>query len=307
VTLLWSKAAPLLLLAPAVALALWWCDRGRRRRLARVIGPRAGSLGRAGRHGWLFPVALLFALLAMLQPRWGEAQRGAGDRGVDVLVCLDVSRSMLAGDVAPSRLEHAKNEIRALTEHAAGDRFGLVVFAGEARLVVPLTRDVASFNALVDGVTPLSVSRGGTDLGAALTTALAALKDATGEHEAVLLLTDGEDHEGRGLRAAEACRARGIAVHCVGYGTARGAKIPVEGGFLKDRAGSDVVSALDATTLRRIGDYTEGPLVDVYERSIVPLARKAFDDRRDDERENRFQWPLLAALCLWMVDLCVRR
>jgi Ca-activated chloride channel family protein len=325
-SLLRPEALPILLLAPLVGLALWALDRGRARRLVRAVGPRAAALaadlsrGRRRLQRVLFASALLLALLAMLQPVWGDATRDVEQRGVDILVCLDVSRSMLARDVAPSRLERARREISALAERATGDRLGLVVFAGQARLAVPLTRDRDSFRELTELADPLSVERGGSDLGAALETALEALKGKTGEHEALVLLTDGEDLEARGLRAAQACRERDVAVHCIGFGSTLGAKIPVpsrEGGetFLRDRAGVDVVSTMDATTLRRIADVTGGdfvdaharpsPLRELYERRILPMARKAFERDERRAKENRFQWPLLAAFLLWILVSCL--
>ncbi|MHC4959567.1 MAG: vWA domain-containing protein, partial [Planctomycetota bacterium] len=262
--------------------------------------------GRRRARRVLFAGALLLALLAGMQPAWGEATRQVERRGSDIIVCLDVSRSMLAADIAPSRLERAKREIRALAERGVGDRFGLVVFAGEARLLVPLTRDGASFAGIADLAGPLSVARGGTDLGAALEASLDALRGGG----VVLVLTDGEDHEGRGLRVARRAREKGIVIHCVGYGTPLGGKIPVEGGFLKDRAGREVVSALDPATLRRLaeaagGGFVDTDLVALYERRVRPAARKAFLSDEKRSRENRFQWPLLGAFLLWILDLCV--
>ena len=190
----------------------------------------------------------------------------------------------------------------------------MVVFAGEARHVVPLTRDGRSFVELAKAAGPLSVARGGSDLGGALRGALDALEGRSGEHEVILLLTDGEDHEGRALRVAQTCKERGITVHCIGFGTALGGKIPDAGGFLRDRAGREVVSALDPATLRRIAEATGGdyvaatgprPLVQVYERRILPMAREAFEAEERRSKENRYQWPLLAAFLFWMVDLCL--
>jgi Ca-activated chloride channel family protein len=309
--LLYPEALPLLALVPAVAVLLWLLDRRRARALRRAVGGRTPLLatvrpGRRRTRRLLFSGALLLALLAAMQPAWGEATRRAERRGSDIVVCLDVSRSMLAGDVAPSRLGRAQEEIRALAERGVGDRFALVAFAGEARLLVPLTRDGASFAGIADLAGPLSVARGGTDLGAALDLSLDALKGGG----VVLLLTDGEDHEGRGLRAARRARERGVTVHCVGYGTALGAKIPVDGGFLTDRAGNEVVSALDPATLRRLaaaggGAYADADLAGLYERRVRPAARKAFLSEEKRARENRFQWPLLGAFLLWILDLCV--
>jgi Ca-activated chloride channel family protein len=181
---------------------------------------------------------------------------------------------------------------------------------------VPLTRDRESFRRMLDAVDPLTVGRGGTDLGVALTTAVDALEGAAGDHEVVLLLTDGEDHEGRGARVAETLRDRGVTVHAVGFGSPRGAKIAVGGPdgetYLRDRAGRDVVTAMDRTGLRRIADRTGGTfveaggedaLVDLWRDRIAPIAGKRHDEERRRERENRFSWLLLPAFLLLLVRL----
>jgi Ca-activated chloride channel family protein len=260
---------------------------------------------------------VLLALAALLEPAWGES--GALEaRGSDVVVCLDVSRSMLATDEEPTRLERAREEIRALAAAARGDRLALVAFAGEARLVVPLTRDGEALAALADAADPLSVARGGSDLGAALDAALAALDAGSGDAAAIVLLTDGEDHGGGGLSAAERCRARGVPVHAVGLGSARGSKIPVPGPrgpeFLRDPAGAEVVSGLDADSLRRIADASGGSfleagagapvLPELHARRLVPDARRAFSVSARSARTPRFQWFLLGALVLWILGPC---
>ncbi len=321
---IWPAALPVLLLAPLAWLVLHVLDRGRARELAALLGERMRFLtaeaGERRRHVRLalFAIGLLAALAAVPQPVWGESVRTLEQRGVDILVCLDVSRSMLARDQVPDRLTAAQREIRALADRVRGDRLGLVVFAGEARLSVPLTQDAASFADLADLADTSSVQRGGTDLGAALETALGALQGQTGEHETVLLLTDGEDIEERGLRVAAACKAHGISVHCVGFGSAQGSKIAVEGEgggtFLRDGDGAEVVTAMDPASLARIADVTGGtfveaaaasiPLVALYEDEVLPMARKAFEAEERRERENRYQWPLVAAFGLWILELC---
>lgn len=316
--------APALLLAPLAALALWAADRSRARRLARIAGPRAGVLAdgpgpRAGRlRRWLLPAGLLGAILAALQPRLGEGGAVAW-RGADVVVCLDVSRSMLARDASPDRLEAARRGILALAERAEGDRFALVVFAGEAVLASPLTPDGEAFAVLAAGAGPSDVRRGGTDLGAALETALRAFEGSPDGAGAVLLLSDGEDHGQRGLRAAEALAARSIPVHAVGYGSPLGSKVtlPGDGGetYLRDASGREVVTALDPAGLRRIAEATGGtyrdaasiddPLRAVHEEHVLPAARRAGEAEAGRERPNRFQWPLAVALVFWLLELAL--
>jgi Ca-activated chloride channel family protein len=324
-TFLVPAAWPLVLLVPAAWLALRLVDRARAARTADVVGPRLAALvpglseGRRAARRLLVAAGLLFALLAAMQPVWGESVGAAERRGADVVVCLDVSRSMLARDAAPTRLGAAQAALKELAKRAKGDRLGLVVFAGEARLLVPLTKDMRSFAALAATADPASVTRGGTDLGAALDAALGALDPASGAPSLIVLVTDGEDLGGRGLAAAQRCAARHVTVHTAGIGTPLGSKIavPTPRGetFVADRTGADVVSTMDVAGLRRIAEAARGEFVDasggapslasLYDRRIEPLAREAFADEERRERPNRFQWPLMAAFLVWILDLCL--
>ena len=317
-----------LLLVPAAGAALALADRRAARRLAAAVGPRHGELVYGGDGGAqrlrrrLLLAGLLFAGVALAQPTWGAERIVVDARGSDVVVALDVSRSMLAGDAAPSRLEMARAALAEATRRASGDRFALVVFAGEARPLVPLTSDLASFRELLATAEPESVERGGTDLGAALDAALALIPEQSERAATVLLVTDGEDLAARGAAAAERCRARGVVVDAIGVGSPLGSKIVVRNGrsaaFLKDGAGRDVVSKLDPAALRRIAEATGGrafepgtdgtALLEALERrsrgrrggaggAVVAIGRS--------EPANRFQWPLALALLLWLAERIV--
>jgi Ca-activated chloride channel family protein len=307
-------------LAGAVAGALLLlAERARGRRLRAVAGPRHARLVPGGERPRLVGVvafALGLALaIAAIEAAPADARR-TDVRGVDVVVALDVSRSMLARDVAPDRLSRAKEEIRRLSERARGDRCALVVFAGEARLLVPLTTDLRSLADLADAADPSSVARGGTDLAAALASASDALgRDAPA---AVVLLTDGEDLAGRGERVAAGLAARGVVVHAVGFGTARGGKVPLEDEreprFVKAAGGGDVVSALDEAGLARVAragggssvDGTRpGALTSLYEERIAPRAVRP--ERARGAPRVAFQAALSAALLLFAVDLGASR
>jgi len=298
------QALPWLLAAPVLAAALLVLHAARRKRLVAAVGPRVRALA-GGSRAWrraLHPAALLFALLAVAQPLWGEGTGPRARAGMDVAICLDVSRSMLAEDVAPNRLGRAVAEIGKLCERAAGDRLALVSFAGEARLVVPLTRDLDSLARMAELQDPLGFPRGGSDLGAAIDAARAALDDGG----AILLLTDGEDLEERGLRAADRARERGIQVACVGLGSELGAKIPEDGGFVKDRAGNEVVTRMDPGRLRRMAGglfAANGDAAELYEARV----RRSILAARKGGLANRYQWPLLLACLLWIVEAWTRR
>lgn len=309
---------PLLLVAPLLWPVLAARAAARRRRLLRSVGPRADALApaasaRGRRIGDVaFCAGLLLLAVALLQPLLGEKSQLLEERGVDIVLALDVSRSMLAADLAPNRLARARAQIRELAAHAAGERLALVLFAGAARLAAPLTRDVDAIVALADLADPQSIGRGGTDLAAALEVALAALDHGGAGGGSIVLLTDGEDLQRHGLRAAEACRARGARVHCVGFGARQGGKIPIETAagthFLRDRDGREVISAMDAQSLGRLATAGGGrfvdagreraPLVDLYRDTLVHAARQTFASDRRSERHGRYQWPLLAALVL---------
>ena len=314
-------ALALLLAAPALWLALRTLDRRAASRLLAAVGPRAAALapglspGRRALGRAVFAAGLLLAIAALLDPAWGGAAQAAAPRGADIVVCLDVSRSMEARDLLPGRLARAKAEIAALAAKAGGDRLALVAFAGEARLLVPLTRDAATVARVAGIAGPTTVRRGGTDLGAALDRAREAFEGRGDAPGAILLLTDGEDHGGAGARAAALCRERGVAVHCVGVGTERGGKIEAEGGggFLRDASGAEVVSRLDPASLRALaaaggGEYRDGAragvVAELHERTIAPAARRLADADGRRRAEPRFQWFLLGAFLLWTLLPC---
>lgn len=323
--LLTPQAWPLLLLAPLSWLLSTFRDGARRRANAALLGPRAERLtdrseGARRLRRWCGSTACLLAAIAVLQPLGGSEPRAVQQRGIDIAVCLDVSRSMLARDLPPDRLAAAQREIAALAQRLRGDRVALVLFAGTARLQVPLTKDQATLVELAQQAGPSSIARGGTDLAAALDTALQALADTQEGCGAILLLTDGEDLQQRGLQAALRCRQRGVTVHCVGFGSLLGSKIALgDDGFVRDQDGNEVVSALHPDSLRALasatgGDYVDAslqprPLVMLYEQRLLPMRRQAFASQERAERQNLYQWPLLAAVLLWMLEFswCERR
>lgn len=306
---------PLLLLLPAVlALGTWWSVRAERHR-QRVLGPRlAGPRNRGTtivRMGAAVAAAVA-AALAVLQPAWGA---GVGAPAApDVVLCLDVSRSMAARDQAPARFAAAQRQIERLVADCLGTRLGLVVFAGDARLLVPLTADAAAVAAVTAMQAPGTAGRGGTDIGAAIDLALGTLARANSRGGSVLVLSDGEDFGGRGVVAAARARAGGVVVHCMGFGSEAGSKIVVDlpGGeqFLRDAAGDDVLTRLDARGLAAIaaaggGGYApavgEHTLARLHAEQLMPRALAAAVRTGEIVPAQRFQWFLLGALACWML------
>jgi Ca-activated chloride channel family protein len=260
---------------------------------------------------------LLFLALAALGPVRGFTYRAVSRKGLDLVVCLDTSRSMLAQDLRPSRLERAKREIRGLFDRLSGDRVALVAFSGDARDVAPLTRDRQTLEGLLAYVSPEDNQEGGTSLAAAIEHALSLFDGRTGAHEAIVLLTDGEDLEGQAASQAEEAAKRGIRLFVVGVGTEGGGKIPIveQGGrssFLKDESGQEVVTRLGRESLvalaRRTGgeflSAEESPtaLEDLYRARITRLAGREIEGGERRVPYDRFQWPLALALACLLAE-----
>ncbi|MBK7874541.1 MAG: VWA domain-containing protein [Planctomycetes bacterium] len=263
-------------------------------------------------------LALLFLALGLIGPVRGYTLRDVQRKGLDLVVCVDTSRSMLVQDVKPDRLTRAKREVVGLLEKLRGDRAALLAFAGDVREVAPLTHDRATLAAFVNALNTDENLRGGTDLGVALEKALSLFDGRTGAHEAIVLLTDGEDLEKRGLEVAKTAKERGIRVYVVGMGTQEGAKIPDEGGrgFVKDETGREVVSALDGTSLAEIANLTGGaylsvqnspiPLEELFDKRIARLEGRDLVAGKERIPHDRFQWALVAALAFLLAEFALR-
>ncbi len=292
-----------------------WIGARRERLSSPLPAPKQMRNGRvAGAVG----VALL--ALALARPQWGEMVRRSGESGADLVICLDVSRSMRARDVAPDRATVARRMLHRFCAESVGDRAALVLFAGEAMVRVPLTTDLVTLNQIGAAADELDVAKGGMDLAAALDAAALALVGTEGG--AVVVLTDGEDRDGRGLAAAQHMRASGIAVHVVAIGTERGARIPVvEQGredYLRDAKGLLVETAPDHATLEALAAAGGGSFEAVLggeQDTLLQLRRGSIADgiesgavaRGDLAPADRFA-PLLAlAAGVWLVCLLLRR
>ncbi|MEM7308187.1 MAG: VWA domain-containing protein [Planctomycetota bacterium] len=318
--------------APFLALVLGavgaWGLVGRRReresfvaasQLARFLP--GFSATRAVTRVVLAVAAVAFLGVSLLGPVHGHTFREVTGRGVDIVVCVDTSRSMLARDVRPSRLDRAKREVRGLLDVIAGDRIALIAFSGDAREVAPLTHDRNALVKLVDRITPADNRLGGTDLAAAVERALSLFDGRTGAHEAIVLLTDGEDLSGAGRDVAREAAERGIRVYVVGVGTSGGGKIPVldeEGAeaFLRDKEGSEVVTRMDRQSLARVAEVTGGefltvdehpaPLEELYRKRISQLEGREIVGGKERIPHDRYQWTLAVALACMLSEAGLR-
>jgi Ca-activated chloride channel family protein len=251
--------------------------------------------------------------LALAGPMWGFHWEEVRREGVDLVVALDTSKSMLASDVAPNRLARAKLAVQDLLAELQGDRIGLVAFAGSAFVQCPLTLDRNAFRESLDAVEVGLIPRGGTNLTEAIDSSLEAFEGRQGSHQAVVLITDGEDHEGKVEDAIKHATERGVKVFTVGIGTAEGELIPTEGGtFLKDRKGQVVKSRLDEETLKKLALDTGGVylhaagtdlgLSALYREHVASMEKRELASTLERRYEHRFQIPLAIGLFLLVVE-----
>jgi Ca-activated chloride channel family protein len=314
----WALAA--LALVPLLAVFLVRAARRRRRALGEFIAaallpavvPEVDPRRRLIRAGMIL-AAVFFLALALAGPKWGFRWQEVRRQGVDLVVAIDTSRSMLATDLKPSRLARAKLAVRDLVARLQGDRVALVAFAGTAFLQCPLTLDYGAFIESLASVDVGLIPKGGTALGPALETAVGAFEGSEGKHQAVILITDGEDHEGGVEEAAKKASERGIRVFTVGIGTADGELIPLEtGGYVKDKSGKVVKSRLGESALQQIATTTNGvylaasagglDLAALQREHIDTLEKRELSSTLERRFENRFQLPLALALLLLAIE-----
>ncbi len=301
-----------------------WGISARRRGLRRLVSPRHLQRFSPGRSSWtplcrllLAVAAAFFLALSLVGPVRGYSLREVERKGLDIVVCIDTSRSMLVEDLRPNRLERAKREVTGLLEKLKGDRVAVLAFAGDVRQVAPLTHDRNTLGSFIETLSPRDNLIGGTNIGAALESALELFDGRTGSHEAIVLLTDGEDLTGEGQSVAERAAERGIRVYVVGMGTSEGGKISDgSSGFIRDEAGAEVVSSLDGSTLEAIADSTGGaylsasrsalPLEELYDKRMSKLEARALWAGRERIPHDRYQWPLVLALCCMLAESSLR-
>ena len=260
---------------PLALLCLIVYGRQRKKAMDRIADPHllarlTGRVqkGRSFIKGALLLGALFLMLVALAGPRWGSRYEEVSRKGVDIMIVVDVSRSMLAEDIKPSRLERARREVLDLLQVIEGDRAGLVAFAGAAFVQCPLTLDYGALIMFLSSLGPDLIPVPGTDLGASIESALSSFDFKSETDKVILLITDGEDNEKRGLEAAGKAARKGVKIFVFGMGEAAGGPIPVggnKGGFEKDKQGKLILSKHDEEGLRKIASRTGG----AYVRSVA--------------------------------------
>ena len=326
-SLLPTFAAPLWLLTacivcPAALLFIVLNRRQRKKELAEFAAPKlltglTGNVSGSRRQvkNILFLLGTAFLFLALARPQYGERWIEVRRKGIDILIGMDVSKSMLVQDIKPSRLERAKLAVRDFAAKLEGDRVGLLPFAGTAFLLCPLTTDYEAFTASLDTLDVNSIPKGGTDIGIAVRQGGEVLSNET-NHKILILVTDGEDLHEDALKAAQEAKEQNMTVYTIGVGTPEGELIPADEGragrFMKDAQGNFVTSKLDEQTLTALAETTGGLYVPlgstgqgfdtIYARKLALVPKEEHGQRRRKIPIERFPWPLGIAVILLSMD-----
>ena len=314
-----SQYLLLLLIVPLLFVAYALYLRARRKRLARFGSPELVSQlmpDASTGKGWLkislLAAAWFFFVIGLARPQLGARLKEHQSQGVEVMVALDVSNSMLAEDYSPNRLERSKLAISRLVDKLQGDRIGLVVFAGEAFVQLPITADYVSAKVFLKSIDTESVPIQGTALSEALMASARSFSTQSERSRAIILITDGEDHEGEAIEAARAIAEQGIRIYCIGVGSPQGKPIPKNGSLLKDASGEIVVTRLNEEILQEIagagnGKYVRAgaaefglnPIID----DIRTLDKEQFNSVVFEDFDEQFMYFFAIALFFLILEL----
>lgn len=304
------------------AIGGWWFALHKRasRAMAAFVAPDLQHRLFPGRRmnrllwqGALITAGLLLLLISAARPKWGEREETVYQQARDLVIAVDVSRSMLANDVHPTRLRRAKIDLIDLIKELRGDRAALIGFRAKAALVCPLTTDYAFLRQALDGLSPVSAPRGETDIGGAIAKALDAFDEGESSHKAIILISDGEDLTGKAVEIAESAGEKSIPIYTVGLGSRQGSRIPDKTRHTRylQHKDEDIVTKLDHETLYAIakasgGSYipvetasmTSTTLGTIYRDHLRKINARELAETRQKRAIERYQWFLFPGLCL---------
>ena len=311
----------LLLLVPFffIGLALWMGARRRRLRkfgdedLVKELMP-SWSRSKIWVRAVLYSLAFISFIIGLSRPQIGAKLKEYKAKGAEIMIALDVSNSMLAQDYSPNRLERAKLAISRITDKLQGDRIGLIIFAGSSFVQLPITSDYVSAKMFLSSITTESVPIQGTAIGDAITTSLKSFSAQSEHSRAIIVITDGENHEDDAVAAATQAAEAGAKVYTIGVGSADGQPIPMSGGLLKDKDGNIVVTKLDEDTLKEIaraggGAYVRAGNDEFGLTPIIEDIRKMQDEEFNsvmfEEYDEQFMYFLGAAFVLFVLEMLI--
>jgi Ca-activated chloride channel family protein len=306
---------PLLLLGHAVRL------RVRRRRIRRFGDERLVAAlmpSWSGAKGWwrtiFFCIGFASFAVGMARPQLGATLQEREIKGAEIMICLDVSNSMLAQDYTPDRLSRAKLALSRIVDRLDGDRIGLIIFAGTSFVQLPVTTDYVSAKMFLNSVDNKSIPVQGTAIGDAILLAAKSFSTQSEKSRAIIVITDGENHEDDPVEAARQVAETGIRVYTVGVGSLRGQPIPLDGELMKDKAGNIVVTHLDEETLRRVAAAGNGAYVHAGNEEfglnpILAEIRKLEDERFGNvvftEYDEQYMYFFAVALFFFVLEMLV--
>jgi Ca-activated chloride channel family protein len=272
----------------------------------------------SGAKGWvrvvLFTLAFIFFVIGLARPQMGATLKEHKARGAEIMICLDVSNSMLAQDYSPNRLERAKLAISRLSDRLKDDRIGLVIFAGKSFVQLPITTDYVSAKMFLGSVSTGSVPVQGTAIGDAILTAIKSFSVQSENSRAIIVISDGENHEDDAEAAARQAAEIGIKVFTIGVGSAQGQPIPLNGSLLKDKDGNIVVTKLDEEALKAVaaaggGAYVHAGNEEFGLNPIVDEIRKLQDEEFNsvvfEEYDEQFMYFFAIALVLLVIEMLI--
>lgn len=263
---------------------------------------------------WLAQAALAMLILVLARPQMGTHVSHDKRNGIEAIICMDISNSMKAEDVVPSRLEKSKLLVENMVDHFTNDKVGLVVFAGDAFVQLPITSDYVSAKLFLQDIDPSLIATQGTDIGRAIQLAMHSFTQQSNIGRAIIVITDGEDHEGGAEEAAAAAHKQGINVFVLGVGNPNGAPIPTgNGGYMQDASGQTVMSALNEQMCRRVAQAGSGTYIHVDNTSdaqnqlnnaLVKLQQGSTDSVIYSDYNEQFQAFAIIALLLLIIEVC---
>ena len=313
----------LLLLSPAILLFHWAVVVYRRHKLRRLGSAETlkelmpeHSVARGWIKSSVLALAVAFIAIAAARPQTGSKLSSRERQGREIVLVVDVSNSMLAEDVEPSRMARTRYAITQLVENMQDDGVGIVAFADESTVLLPVTGDYKMALAKVKQLNPALIAAQGTDLGEAIETAMLSFSSSThnSKSRVMILITDGEDHDENALQAAERAKLMGVSICCIGIGTPEGKPLKIDGQLIEDEEGKMVLTKLNEQLLQQIAETTEG----IYTRSRnEEFGLRAIIERLDEmeeaklteivfeEYDEEYQWFLGAGLLLLIVELLI--
>ena len=264
---------------------------------------------------WLMLIALALMIIMIARPQMGTKVSYEKRNGIETIICLDISNSMMAEDVVPSRLEKSKMLVENLVDHFTNDKIGLVVFAGEAFVQLPITSDYVSAKMFLQNIDPSLIASQGTDIAQAINVALNSFTQQEKIGRAVILITDGEDHEGGAMESAKEAKKKGVNVFILGVGDTKGAPIPLgNGDYLKDSRGEVVMTALNEQMCQDVAKAGNGKYIHVNNSSdaqeklneeLTKLQQGETNSVIYSEYDEQFQAFGILTLLFLIIEICV--